>query len=428
MRFPWGAAGTDGGGIDPQGLITTREQLLSVSAFLQCLPNRFGGKDDPNVHSSATSIPLAAAPDHSMDQPRRVWLVIGDKLGDNAQVEVVAESLGWPVERKVMRFLPRYQTGKPPFRPSLYHIDVAASDPLQPPWPDLVLTVGRRPSMAAMWVKEQSGRRTKVVIVGRPRRMLRDFDLVLATPQYRLPERPNVLRLALPLMRVDPVKIEAGAAEWRDRLADFARPVTAVLVGGPTKPFVFDAAVARDFVMDLYRSTAGEGSLFVTTSRRTPSAVVDAIAEALPAGSELFRWQPAATDNPYHGLLALADRFVVTGDSVSMLVEVARLGKPLAIFPLPVAGGLWPVLKKKLADIFQSEPGSGRAGPLSRLGDVLYDTGLVGYSREFEAVHSRLIDGGFAVMLGQPFRQPDGRAPDDVIEVAHRIRKMFIPQ
>lgn len=357
--------------------------------------------------------------------PRRVWLVIGDKLGDNAQVEIVADALGWPTERKVMRFLSQYQTGKPPFRPSLYHIDRNASDPLAPPWPDLVLTVGRRPSMAAMWVRQQAAGKTKVVIVGRPRRMLREFDLVLATPQYRLPERPNVMRLALPLMRVDPAKVEAGAAAWRERLAPLARPLTAVLVGGPTKPFVFDAAVARNFVAALRRSTAGEGSLFVTTSRRTPPPVVDAIAAELPPGSELFRWRPDATDNPYHGLLALADRFVVTGDSVSMLVEVARLGKPLAIFPLPVAGGLWPGLKKRLADVFQPAPGDGHAGPLTRLGDLLYDAGLVGYSREFEAVHGRLVDGGFAVMLGESFRRSSDQAPDDVAEVARRIRGMF---
>ena len=149
-----------------------------------------------------------------------MWLVIGDKLGDNAQVEIVADALGWPVERKVMRFLTQYQTGKPPFKPSLYHIDKAASAALEPPWPDLVLTVGRRPSMVAMWVKEQSGRRTKVAIIGRPRRMLRDFDLVLATPQYRLPQRDNVVRLDLPLMRVDPAKVAAAAAAWCERLAE----------------------------------------------------------------------------------------------------------------------------------------------------------------------------------------------------------------
>lgn len=355
----------------------------------------------------------------------RVWLVIGDKLGDNAQVEIVADALGWPVERKVLRFLAQYQTGKPPFKPSLYHIDLSASDLLEPPWPDLVLTVGRRPSMAAMWIKAQSGGRSKVVIVGRPRRMLRDFDLVLATPQYRLPDRDNVLRLDLPLMRVDPAKVEAGAAAWRERLAGLARPLTAVLVGGPTKPFVFDAEVTRAFLAALRESTGGAGALFVSTSRRTPVDIVETLEAELPAGSKLFRWTPNATDNPYQGLLGLADRFVVTGDSVSMLVEVARLGKPLALFPLPVSPGLWPSLKKRLAEIFQPAAGGDGGGPLTWVGDAFYDWGLIGYSREFEAVHQALIDGGFAVPLGRPFHTAACQAPDDVPKVASRIRAMF---
>jgi len=355
----------------------------------------------------------------------RVWLVIGDKLGDNAQVEIVADALGWPVERKLMRFLPQYQTGKPPFKPSLYHIDEAASPRLEPPWPDLVLTVGRRPSMAAMWIKQRSGGRTRVVIVGRPRRMLRDFDLVLATPQYRLPDRGNVLRLDLPLMRIDPAKIAAAATAWQQRLCDMARPLTAVLVGGPTKPFVFDAAVARAFLSSLRETTRGAGSLFITTSRRTPPQVVAALEADLPPGSRLFRWSAEATDNPYQALLGLADRFVVTGDSVSMLVEVARTGKPLAIFALPVEGGFWPQMKKKLAAIFQPAPGGGSAGPLTRFGDLLYDAGLIGYSREFEAVHRALFDGGFAVPLGRPFAPAHSRTPDDLPQVAARIRRLF---
>jgi mitochondrial fission protein ELM1 len=358
----------------------------------------------------------------------RLWLVIGDKVGDNAQVEVIAEALGWPAERKVMRFLPRFQTGKPPFKPSLYHIDQAASDVLQPPWPDLVLTVGRRPSMAAMWVKEQSGGRTKVVIVGRPRRMLRNFDLVLATPQYRLPERDNVLRLTLPLMRVDLKKVAAASAGWNERLSDLARPLTAVLVGGPTKPFVFDAAAAQAFLAALQSTTGKDGSLFVTTSRRTPEEVTAALQAGLPAGSRLYCWAPGSIDNPYLALLGLADRFVVTGDSVSMLVEVARLRKPLAIFPLPTAPGPWPILKKRLANVFQPRAGEPRRGTtLARLGDALYDMGVVGYSREFEAVHQSLIDAGLAVPLGAPFPSGASGAPDDLPRVVDRIRALFNP-
>ena len=65
---------------------------------------------------------------------------------------------------------------------------------LEPPWPDLVLTVGRRPTMAALWVRERSGGRTRLVVVGRPRRRLDDYDLVVVPPQYHVPAAPNVVR------------------------------------------------------------------------------------------------------------------------------------------------------------------------------------------------------------------------------------------
>jgi hypothetical protein len=356
-----------------------------------------------------------------------VWLVLGDKLGDNAQVEVIAERLGWPCVTKRLKFSAAYVTGKPRFKPALYHIDQAASDPLAPPWPDLILTVGRRPSMAAMWVREQSGQRTKVVIVGRPRRMLSDFALVLATPQYRLPARPNVMALDLPLMRVDQAAIDKAVAEWRDRLASLPRPLTGVLVGGPTKPFIFTAEVAREMVRRLAQSAGETGTLFVSTSRRTPAAVVDALAAALPSSATLFRWQPDATENPYRALLGLADRFVVTGDSVSMIVEVARQGRPLAIFPLPETASLWDRLRRRLAATFQPAPGAPAepARLATRLGDIMYALGLVSYARDFSALHRRLVERGQAVFLGEPFPCPSAvAAADDLAVVTARIRAL----
>ena len=359
------------------------------------------------------------------DSPRRVWLVVGDKLGDNGQVEIIADALGWPVERKSLRVLPQYVLGKPPFKPSLYHIDAAASDPLAPPWPDLVLTVGRRPSMAALWIKEQSGGRTKVLIVGRPRTRLRDFDLIVATPQYRLPGHDNVVRIDLPLMRVNPARVAAAVDAWRERLAGLPRPLTAVLVGGPTKPFVFDADVTANFISALRRTTAGEGSLFITTSRRTPPEVVAVLEANLPENAHLFVWRPDASENPYMGLLGFADRFVVTGDSLSMMIEVARLGRPLAIFPLPVASSVGLSVRMLLARAFQPAPGSGRSTLLTRIGDVFHNMGLVGYAKDTEEVHRRLVAGGFAVMLGHSFTAPRGPVPDDAPRIVERIRGLF---
>jgi mitochondrial fission protein ELM1 len=359
--------------------------------------------------------------------PPRVWLVIGDKLGDNAQVEIIADALGWPVERRRLRFLEQYVHGKPPFKPSLYHIDLQRSDPLEPPWPDLILTVGRRPSMAAMWIRERSAGRAKVVIVGRPKRMMDQFALAIATPQYRLPERSNVLQLELPLMRVDETRIAAESAAWRERFAALRRPLTALLVGGETKPFVFDAKVAGDLVEAARRDNARDGgALYVTTSRRTPVAVVDALEAGLPEGSRMFRWTAGAAENPYHALLGLADRFIVTGDSISMMVEVARLGKPLAIFPLPVRADPWTRFRERAAGLLHPPAeGGGRRGPLGWLGDRLFELNLVNYSRDFSRLHEKLIERGLAVYLGEPFASSSKRAPDDLPRVLERIRSLM---
>jgi hypothetical protein len=376
------------------------------------------GADDERRCSRA---PSAAAPRSSADPtPPRTWLILGDKAGDNAQVRIIADALGWPFVVKDLVFRVPYVIGKPRFRASLYHIDRARSAPLEPPWPDLILTVGRRPSMAALWVKAQGSAR--LVVVGRPKRWLERFDLVIAPPQFQLPSRPNVLRLDLPLMRVDEAAIAAAADAWRARLADLPRPLVALLVGGPTKPYVFDQAVARRLIAQCRQIAAAEGgTLYVTTSRRTPPAVVEALAAALPAGARLYRWDGGG-DNPYHALLGLADRFVVTGDSISMMVEVVRLGKPLAIFALP-ATGRWLRLRSGLGQRLAAL-GNAAGGPLASIADALYRLRIAKYARDLSEIHRRLYARGLAVPVGEPFQPPRTRPSDDLAQAVERVRAL----
>jgi len=350
---------------------------------------------------------------------------MGDKLGDNAQVEIIAAALGWPCERKQLYFLAPYVTGKPPFKASLYHIDASRSAPLGPPWPDLVITIGRRPAMAALWIREQSGGHTQVVLLGRPKRWLQKFALVIATPQYCLPDQPNVLHIDLPLMRSNTAAVEAAAAAWQDRLAALPRPLIAVLVGGQTKPFVFDAQVAAALLAHI-KAIAAEtgGTLYITTSRRTPPAVVAALQAGLPPGAILYRWQANDTANPYLALLGLADRFIVSGDSISMLVEVARLGKPLAIFPLPYKLAGVERLRNALTRLVQPGAG-GRRALLQPVGDWLYRLGLIGYSRDLTAVHELLLERRLAVRLGQPFLPPGSDTLDELPRVVERIKALL---
>ena len=352
----------------------------------------------------------------------RTWLILGDKAGDNAQVRIIADALGWPCQPKELVFQAPYVLGKPRFRTSLYHVDRARSAPLEPPWPDLILTVGRRPSMAALWVRHQTRGRARLVVIGRPKRWLDRFDLVIAPPQFQLPRRANVLRLDLPLMRVDEGAIAGASGAWRERFAELPRPLVALLVGGPTKPYRFDQAVARQ-LMDSARQAAEGGSLYITTSRRTPAAVVATLAAELPADARLYRWHDGGA-NPYHGLLGLADRFIVTGDSISMMVEVARLGKPLAIFALPEERRAlrWRgMLGRRLAALED-----GGAGPaLGGLSDALHRLRIAKYARDLSEIHRRLYARGLAVPLGQPFLAPQTRPSDDLARAVERVRALM---
>jgi uncharacterized protein len=357
--------------------------------------------------------------------PGRVWLLLGDKPGDNAQVEAVALALGWACERRTLCWRPPYAHDKPRFRVTLDHVDRERSSPLEPPWPDLVMTIGRRPSMAALWIKAQSAGRTRVVLFGKPSGAMDRFDLIVAGAEVQLPPGANVVPIRLPLMRARASDIEAAAARWRVRLDPLPRPLVAILVGGPTVPFAFDHRVARRALALAAGIARSGGTPYISTSRRTPRAVVEALRAGLPQEARLFEWTPDSSDNPYLALLSLADGFIVTGDSVSMLAEVVRARKPLGILELPLGplGGIDQVRRELGRRLFHPDGGGLRrlvaAGARrSRLLDA---------TRDFRAFHRMLFDAGLAVRAGEPMRPPIGAVPDDLPAVVARIEALMDP-
>jgi uncharacterized protein len=355
--------------------------------------------------------------------PGRVWLLLGDKPGDNAQVEAVADALGWPCARRTLHWRPPYASRKPRFRVTLDHVDRARSAPLEPPWPDLVLTIGRRPSMAALWIKAQSAGRTGIVLLGKPSGMMGRFDLVVAGAEVQLPPRPNLVPIRLPLMRAKASEIEAAVRTWQTRLAALPRPLIAILAGGPTVPFAFDLRVADRLRTLAHEIADAGGTPYVTTSRRTPGEVVAALRAGLPPGARLFQWTPDVADNPYLALLGVADGCIVTGDSVSMIAEVVRARKPLAILDLPLGrfGPIDQARRTLLARLYRPD-----AGPVAQLvASVVHLARVLDATRDFRAFHQMIIDAGLAVRAGEPLLPPCGAVPDDLPTVVARIRALM---
>ncbi len=336
------------------------------------------------------------------------------------------EALELPFERRYVRVKDPWIKGKPKVVPSLHHLDLDASDDLAPPWPDLLITVGRRLSMVAQWVQEQSGGHTRLVLMGKPSGPSKPYDLIIVGPETQIPPGERIMKISLPLLKVDQSKVDAAREAWRDRFAHLPRPLVAVFVGGPTNPFVFNADVSERLVAIAEDVRGRGGTPYFSTSPRTPASFIEALRPRLPAGTEFFQWRRDAVDNPYHALLGLADSFVVTGESISMLVEVAKLKRPLAIFPLPMS---------LLGRIDQSRRGAARwlyqadgAGRHDRLRAGLRAVGgalrVLPHTRDFLAVHASLIEQGLAVTAGGEIPPPSGEVGSDLPAVVARIRAL----
>ncbi|NQX88768.1 MAG: mitochondrial fission ELM1 family protein [Halioglobus sp.] len=361
----------------------------------------------------------------------RTWVILGDKGGDNGQVATIVEALAWPVEYKYVHMRPEFVVGKPRYRPALDHLDLAQSDTLEAPWPDLIITVGRRPSMAALWVRQQSGNCTRIVLVGKPSGHMLDFALVIASAENQMPPLHNFLPTTLPLMRIAPEDIASEVRAWQSKLSPLKKPLIAILIGGETNPFIMNRKVA-DRLVATARWIVDElgGTPYVTTSRRTTSEVVEVLRRDLPEQTLFYEWSLDGGDNPYRALLGSADGFIVTADSVSMMVEVIYLHKPLAIFPLP-GGWLGDLdqLRRSLAHwLFNPKQGSFADRMRHRIARGVFYIDhfkVLSATRDFRAFHGLLVDKGLAVWSGQPFKQPQAKLPDDVEAVVKRIKELF---
>ena len=209
---------------------------------------------------------------------------------------------------------------------------------LAPPWPDVLIGCGGKAAPLLAAVRDRRGHATRAVasrtvMVQHPRMDIRRFDLVAAARHDRL-SGPNVLVTRTALHRATPARLAEAAAVWAPRLAHLPRPLVCVLIGGSNGRFRLDAAVGTALASQLAdMMRADRVGLALTPSRRTDPQVRETLAGVLrPLGAEV--WDMAG-ENPYFGMLALADAIVVTSDSVSMISEAVATTAPVMIAALP---------------------------------------------------------------------------------------------
>lgn len=392
------------------------------------LPNRINHDENEASQEAATTT--------SAVTPPSVWLLMGNRAGDNSQVKGLGEALDWPFEEKHFEFQSYEKFVNLPWGAHLMGIVKKRSTPLCAPWPDLVISAGRKNEPIARYIQARAmaeeGNRTRLIHVGRPWAAPPNWDLIITTPQYRLPQNSNILHNDTPLHRVTRERLDEDAKLWADRVADLPRPLIAVLCGGNSGPYPFDRASGERLAAaaDALAKELG-GSLLVTTSKRTLDETTAALFRGIESPSILYRWKPDDPDNPFFAFLGLADRVIVTADSVSMMAESCVPERPVYLYDTgegmtSMKDNPW-LDGQKGARAKASDPkvGLSRSHLKAHIYRFAMRVGPQRITRDIRIVQQLLIDTKRAVWLGDGHPESSPPPLQDMGRAVARVKELF---
>jgi|BEDMetMinimDraft_2_1075160.scaffolds.fasta_scaffold00921_8 mitochondrial fission protein ELM1 len=263
-----------------------------------------------------------------MFSPPSAWILAEPFAGMASQGRGLAERAGLAAEFRPLVVPPPWRWLTARLWPApLERVNGA----LHPPWPEIAIGVGGAGGVITAALRAE--RRIAAVQIQHPRLDPRRFDLVFVSPHDGL-KGANVVVTRTALHGVTPARLAAAAEIWAPRLAALPRPRLAVLVGGANGRFRLGRGEAEGLAQALVGLITHEGAgVMLTPSRRTAPEVRRLLTRTLrPRGA--YVWDGEG-DNPYLGLLALADAILVTEDSVSMISEAVATPHPVLLYRLP---------------------------------------------------------------------------------------------
>lgn len=266
----------------------------------------------------------------------RIWALLGSHRGDNNQVLALAEALGLPFEQKhlgynALRRIPPALLGA-----TFRSVDSQSRAQLEGDTPILTISTGLRSVPVVRELRRRSGGLMRAVHLGFPRVSPSHFDLVVATPEYPVPDAANVLRIPFALTPHGAREVDQAD---RSLLSAYPRPRRLLLIGGPTLYWTLpiDGIVgAAGQLLELARKDGG--SVLAVGSPRTPVEGLAAVHRTLRASSVPFLFEPGDGPPAYAALIEAADEIFVTADSVAMVADAVTTGKPVGLIPIAKSG------------------------------------------------------------------------------------------
>ena len=261
----------------------------------------------------------------------KIWVISDGTMGMLAQSLALVQAMEVDFHDVRLFASPIYrlfpQLGAVPFMP----ISPRRSDrKLGPPWPEIVVTCGKRMAGAALAIKRLNGGKTKLVHIQDPRINPAHFDVMVVPEHDELAKAgyDHVITSRGSLNRLTHQDIKKQAKSVKRTLHKTAQPITAVMIGGDNRRYKAIPSDFKKLASELREfAKANNRFLYIIGSRRTPQNGLQALAEGLADWPHQI-WD-GESDNPYPGILGLADEVIVTSDSVNMTCEACFTGLPV---------------------------------------------------------------------------------------------------
>lgn len=283
-----------------------------------------------------------------MEAPQRslgpsIWAASDGRAGNAAQVRAVVQALSetrrWmqiahiagvghksdPITlnpRAPWTWLPGAKWPSP-----LKALPVEQRRQLVSPWPNIWIAAGRRSAPYSAALRQWSGGKSFTVQILDPKVDPALFDLVVVPEHDRL-TGPNVMTTVGSPSHFSEDAIEEAGQLFAD-LADARGRSALVVLGGSSKAHKFTQANAAALERQLEDVSKQGWRLRMTTSRRTPVAVVARMRSLADRIGASFWASAEDGPNPYLGWLLYSDVAIVTEDSANMLSDAAWHGLPI---------------------------------------------------------------------------------------------------
>ena len=271
-----------------------------------------------------------------MKKDLSIWVIIDHKIGNANQALAIAKAIGLDFKIKALKYnflakLPNWLKFD-----SLIGVDLQNSDNINEPYPDLIISSGRKPAAVTNYIKKLNPSSFAVHLMN-PDLPFKNFDLV-ALPQHDFNEKyaddSNILYSIGAPSYLNKKDLKLAGKDLQARIPKLKGPYVSLIIGGKTKSGDYTEEEMQKLVKQASDLTNKvKGSLLISTSRRTTLATIKNLKDYITAPYFFYNWQlENEQDNPYRGFLSLSDYFIVTGDSVSICSDSLSTGKSVYIY------------------------------------------------------------------------------------------------